>query len=477
MANPTLPARRTKSAAAAAAHDAEDRSHAKTEAQAESAGAAETTTGGGAVEEITTVSRACAFGDAARLRELVAASGSQSVCAPDAEGYYPLQWASLNDQAAMVELLIEEFHVDVNARDAGTGQAAMHWAATRGCERAVIALAERGANLATRDGRGYTPAHVAAQYGQTRLLYFMHVRYGVDVCGPLDDDGRSPLHWSAYKGHGDVTRLLIFLGADVRGRDRERCTPLHWAAVMGQGHICHIILQAASAPLFGRDDDADASSALDESDDLSPLAAEAHDAKGARVWGAGGRGRGGMFGLHRRRRDGRIPLLRAKDATGSDAIALAQDKGHAFVASQLQHQLKESTSRANRSAILIALTKYQFGPLLALIIALMLFWFAHFVVFLGPEGMQVPMTASSAFACACVLGAGVCGLGFMYRAATMDPGYVTPNTGGKERMRTRRVCSSMGPPWPPYLPSSLPPYLRPMNLTHIPYSNHPAFPR
>ena len=293
MANPTLPARRTKSAAAAAAHDAEDRSHAKTEAQAESAGAAETTTGGGAVEEITTVSRACAFGDAARLRELVAASGSQSVCAPDAEGYYPLQWASLNDQAAMVELLIEEFHVDVNARDAGTGQAAMHWAATRGCERAVIALAERGANLATRDGRGYTPAHVAAQYGQTRLLYFMHVRYGVDVCGPLDDDGRSPLHWSAYKGHGDVTRLLIFLGADVRGRDRERCTPLHWAAVMGQGHICHIILQAASAPLFGRDDDADASSALDESDDLSPLAAEAHDAKGARVWGAGGRGRGG----------------------------------------------------------------------------------------------------------------------------------------------------------------------------------------
>ena len=67
MANPTLPARRTKSAAVAAAHDAEDRSHAKTEAQAESAGAAETTTGGGAVEEITTVSRACAFGDAARL--------------------------------------------------------------------------------------------------------------------------------------------------------------------------------------------------------------------------------------------------------------------------------------------------------------------------------------------------------------------------------------------------------------------------
>jgi hypothetical protein len=37
-------------------------------------------------------------------------------------------------------------------------------------------------------------AHVAAQYGQTALLYHIAVKWGCEV-DAVDNDGRSPLHW------------------------------------------------------------------------------------------------------------------------------------------------------------------------------------------------------------------------------------------------------------------------------------------
>lgn len=43
-----------------------------------------------------------------------------------------------------------------------------------------------------------------------------------------DSDGRTPLHWSAYKGHADCARLLLALGSSPRAPDNERATPLHW---------------------------------------------------------------------------------------------------------------------------------------------------------------------------------------------------------------------------------------------------------
>lgn len=45
-----------------------------------------------------------------------------------------------------------------------------------------------------------------------------------------DSDGRTPLHWSAYKGHADCARLLLALGSSPRAPDNERATPLHWVS-------------------------------------------------------------------------------------------------------------------------------------------------------------------------------------------------------------------------------------------------------
>uniref|UniRef100_A0A2N9J8A1 S-acyltransferase n=1 Tax=Fagus sylvatica TaxID=28930 RepID=A0A2N9J8A1_FAGSY len=88
-----------------------------------------------------------------------------------------------------------------------------------------------------------TATHVAAQYGQTAFLYHIVSKWNADPDVP-DNDGRSPLHWAAYKGFADSIRLLLFLDA-YRGRqDKEGCTPLHWAAIRGNLEACTVLVQA-----------------------------------------------------------------------------------------------------------------------------------------------------------------------------------------------------------------------------------------
>lgn len=61
-------------------------------------------------------------------------------------------------------------------------------------------------------------------------------------CSP-DIDGRTPLHWAAYKGFAHSMRLLIVLDAQITAGDREGCTPLHWAAIRGNSEACTVLLQ------------------------------------------------------------------------------------------------------------------------------------------------------------------------------------------------------------------------------------------
>ena len=58
-----------------------------------------------------------------------------------------------------------------------------------------------------------------------------------------DLDGRSPLHWAAYKGFGDPIRLLLCLGGRALMVDKEGCTALHWAAIKGHSEACTLLVQ------------------------------------------------------------------------------------------------------------------------------------------------------------------------------------------------------------------------------------------
>ena len=161
--------------------------------------------------------------------------------------FRPLQWAALNNRVAVATFLLEK-GAEVGAKD-GDSQTALHWACVRGSLPCAELLLRSGASIASRDVRGYDCAHVAAQYGHTGILYHFKTKWDAHL-DALDLDGRSPLHWAAYKGFPDAVKLLLFCDADVARQDKEGCTPLHWAAIRGKSEAAHVLAQAGGLALL-----------------------------------------------------------------------------------------------------------------------------------------------------------------------------------------------------------------------------------
>ncbi|KAK8962953.1 putative S-acyltransferase [Platanthera guangdongensis] len=185
---------------------------------------------------------ASAYGDLEKLRGFVEKDG-HSLSNPDGNGYYVLQWAALNNYTDVAQYIIEHGG-DVNAVD-HTQQTALHWAAVRGSIAVADLLLQGGAWMELADLNGYRAVHVAAQYGQTAFLNHITGKHGADFDAP-DNDGRSPLHWAAYKGFADTVRLLLFWNACQERQDKEGCTPLHWAAIRGNAEACNLLVQAGN---------------------------------------------------------------------------------------------------------------------------------------------------------------------------------------------------------------------------------------
>ena len=123
----------------------------------------------------------------------------------------------MNNRVAVATFLLER-GADVGAQD-GDGQTALHWACVRGSLPCAELLLRSGGSVASRDVRGYDCAHVAAQYGHTGILYHFKTRWDAHL-DALDLDGRSPLHWAAYKGFPDAVKLLLFCDADAARQDK-----------------------------------------------------------------------------------------------------------------------------------------------------------------------------------------------------------------------------------------------------------------
>ncbi|KAJ9175028.1 hypothetical protein P3X46_013615 [Hevea brasiliensis] len=185
---------------------------------------------------------ASAYGDLEKLCRFVEQDGA-SLSKPDGNGYYALQWAALNNFADIAQYIIEHGG-DVNAAD-NMQQTALHWAAVRGSIAVADVLLQNGARVEATDINGYRAVHVSAQYGQTAFLNHIVAKYHADFDAP-DNEGRSPLHWAAYKGYADTIRLLLFRDASQGRQDREGCTPLHWAALRGNVEACTVLVHAGT---------------------------------------------------------------------------------------------------------------------------------------------------------------------------------------------------------------------------------------
>lgn len=312
---------------------------------------------------------AAAYGDLDKLQRLVESEGC-SVSEPDGLGYYALQWAALNNRTAAAQYIIEHGG-DVNAAD-HTGQTALHWSAVRGAIQVAELLLQEGSRVNAADLYGYQTTHVAAQYGQTAFLYHIVTKWNADPDVP-DNDGRSPLHWAAYKGFADCIRLLLFLDA-YRGRqDKEGCTPLHWAAIRGNLEACTVLVQA------GKKED-----------------------------------------------------LMVTDNTGFTPAQLASDKNHRQVAFFLGNARRLFDKRCDGSSRFGELSKLGLAPVLWCIIFALLVTYIHSVIL----ATNLPKL-TAAFGLLAWLGVFLAsaGLVLFYRCSRKDPGYIRMNIHDSQNLK------------------------------------------
>ncbi|XP_047939301.1 LOW QUALITY PROTEIN: protein S-acyltransferase 24-like [Salvia hispanica] len=304
---------------------------------------------------------AAAYGDVDKLQRLVE-SGGCSVAEPDALGHYALQWAALNNRTAAAQYIVEHGG-DINARD-HTGQTALHWSAVKGAIQVAELLLQEGARVGLADLNGYQTTHVAAQYGQTAFLCHIVTKWNADADVP-DNDGRSPMHWAAYKGFADCIRLLLYLNAHRVRQDKEGCTPLHWAAIRGNLEACTVLVMA------GKKED-----------------------------------------------------LMVTENTGLTPAQLAADKNHRQVAFFLGNARRLFDKRWDNNSCLGKLSKLGLAPILWCIVFLMLAIYIHSVI----TASNLPrLTAGfGLFAWMGVFLASI-GLVFLYRCSSKDPGFIRIN--------------------------------------------------
>ncbi|XP_039017116.1 protein S-acyltransferase 24-like isoform X2 [Hibiscus syriacus] len=312
---------------------------------------------------------AAAYGNLEKLHRLVEFEGF-SLSEPDGLGYYALQWASLNNRTAAAQYIIEHGG-DVHAVD-HNGQTALHWSAVRGAIQVAEVLLQEGARVDAADIYGYQTTHVAAQYGQTSFLYHVVSKWNVDPDTP-DNDGRSPLHWAAYKGFTDSIRLLLFLDAHRGRQDKEGCTPLHWAAIRGNLEACTVLVQA-----------------------------------------------------------GKMEHLLVTDNSGLTPVQLASDKNHrqvAFFLGNARRILEKRCDGNNRFGRLIRL---RLAPLLWCIILLLLATYINSVIM--NSNLPNLTVGFSLLAWFGVILAST-GLVMFYRCTSKDPGYLKPNVHDPQTMK------------------------------------------
>ena len=95
--------------------------------------------------------------------------------------------------------------------------------------------------------RVVTPLHEAVRDGQTDTATGLLQEKATDV-NAQDENGRTPLHYTATNGESGLAEMLIAAGADVNIRDDDGNTPLHLAARNSFADIAEMLLENGADP-------------------------------------------------------------------------------------------------------------------------------------------------------------------------------------------------------------------------------------
>ena len=111
-----------------------------------------------------------------------------------------------------------------------SGYTPLHVAAEWGSVDAAKVIIAAGAKVDAVDSSGCTPLICASALGRTEVAELL-LSNGADVNAP-DKKGYTALHWACEEGRPEAVKLLISKGADLNARDKSLATPLHLACVI-----------------------------------------------------------------------------------------------------------------------------------------------------------------------------------------------------------------------------------------------------
>jgi ankyrin repeat protein len=170
----------------------------------------------------------------------------------DEEGYTPLHFAALWSHTAAAQLLLDA-GASVNATTTNSSSTPLHLAVQAGDDSMVSLLLDRGAQPDSIDNNGCIPLHLASSSNQLRavealLQHSSSSSSSRALVNAADQDGQTPLHLAADKGHRQVAACLIEAGADVNARATGQITPLHRAVIKGHWAVVQLLLDAGADP-------------------------------------------------------------------------------------------------------------------------------------------------------------------------------------------------------------------------------------
>lgn len=133
-----------------------------------------------------------------------------------------LYWAVANRHHQCVQALVG-WGVNVNQSAMVTSATALHAAIEHGATEFVDDFVKRGACPLSKDARGVTPFHQAAEKGNAEALRIF-IAQGVDV--HACNEGYQAIHYAAWAGQLNCVKLLSEHGADINSRVDRYETPL-----------------------------------------------------------------------------------------------------------------------------------------------------------------------------------------------------------------------------------------------------------
>lgn len=164
----------------------------------------------------------------------------------DNAGMTALHRAVRDNSLHSAESLIQQ---GANARSrANDGKTALHYACLQlhvdidlDIMKLLLGLSQAKEAIDLKDDNGQTPIHYAARRGHNEGIKLL-ADYGASI-NVLDSYGFSPYLWAVIAGNNNTVKLLLSLGVDINSTDMDGKSALQWAASQGHRQVVELLLE------------------------------------------------------------------------------------------------------------------------------------------------------------------------------------------------------------------------------------------